>query len=214
MGFNTVIIVLALGSALVAAVAIVFLLRGPWFWGWLKGSLGITGLLAAAYFIFMSISLVYYQPLLERQAVATVSFQQQTADSYLVSVTAAQGGQPLTYSLKGDFWQLSVRGLIWQEPLALLSPDQGYQLLSIQSRYLSLEQARLNKTSQHDLLPVSLLLDAWRQGSIVSKLVTEEKIYQSPFLPMADGALFKVVWQDGRLVGEPLNGVAEEVMLN
>lgn len=214
MGFNTVILVLALGSVLVAAVAIVFLLRGPWFWGWLKGSLGLGGLLAATYFIFMSVSLMYYQPLQGGQAVATVSFQQQTADSYLVTVTAAKGGQSLAYSLNGDLWQLSIRGLIWQGPLALFSPDQGYQLLSIQSRYLALEQARLNKSSQHDLLPVSLLLDAWRQGSTISKLVTEEKIYQSSYLPMADGALFKVVWQDGRLVGEPLNGVAEAAMLN
>lgn len=213
MGFNTVLAVLALGSIVVSAIAVMVLLRGPWFWAWLKGCLGVGGLALAVYFAFLSISLVNYQPLEDDQVVATVSFQMQTQNAFVATVTA-HNKQSLSYNLEGDLWQLSVRSLKWGGPLAALSPKQGYQLSVLQSRYLSLEQARSNNISQHDLTPVSLMRDAWRKGSAVAEYTTQEKQHKSPFLPMADGALFQVVWQDGRLVGKPLNGVAEEAMLN
>lgn len=213
MGFNTVLAVLALGSIVVSAFAMMVLLRGPWFWAWLKGSLGMGGLMLAVYFAFLSISLMNYQPLDEEQVVATVSFQMQTEKAFVATVTPSSK-QSLSYNLEGDLWQLSIRSLKWSGPLALLSPEQGYQLSKLQSRYLALEQARANNISQHDLTPVSLMRDAWRKGSVVAELATQEKQHKSLYLPMADGALFQVVWQDGRLVGKPLNGVAEEAMLN
>lgn len=213
MGFNAVLAVLALGSIVVSAIAIMVLLRGPWFWGWLKGCLGVGGLVLALYFAFLSISLINYQPLAEEQVVATVSFQMQTPNAYVATITSS-AKRSLSYNLEGDLWQLSVRSLKWGGPLAVLSPKQGYQLSRVKSRYLALEQARSNSVSQHDLTPVSLLRDAWRKGSAVAEFTTQEKQHNSPYLPMADGALFQVMWQDGRLVGKPLNGVAEDAMLN
>lgn len=213
MGLNTVILVLLLSSIVILALAMMVLLRGPWFWGWLKGTLGLAGMVLAAYLVFLCLGLMGYGALEENAVVATVSFEKQDESHHVAKITPASK-QALLFTLEGDLWQLNLRALQWQGPLTLFSPKQGYQLSQLTSRYLSLEKSRLREPESHDLTPVSLWLDAWEKGGKLAALATNEKHYKTPFLPIADGALYQVMWQDGRLVGQPLNGVAEEAMLN
>ncbi|WP_111656504.1 hypothetical protein [Isoalcanivorax indicus] len=211
MSFSGVPIVMIVVSLLLVALGAWVLLRQQWLLQWLKGTAGLLMLGGAVYLSILALNLYSYNALRAEVPLATVSFRALGPQNFVATV-ALPGGDSHDYALRGDLWQLDTRVLHWKGLLALVGAGPGYQLDRIQGRYLALEDQRSRESTTHDIHSPPVVFDIWRGASEGSLLLSGTTL-SAAFLPMADGAIFEVVFQRGRLEGRPLNSSAEAAML-
>lgn len=193
-------------ALLFALVAIKFLARTDWILGFLRGSFGVSLILIAAVMIYAALDLRYYIAGGEESTVATVSFEQLEAQ-YFEATVSQLDGESVVYPIYGDLWQMKAGVLRWNLSLPFIDIRPGYRLQAISGRYYSLEQERTSNTSDHDMNPVTGPLDLWqwlkdRPGANI--LLTAE-LSEIRYIPMSDGALYKVVGSKKGLQVVPLN---------
>ena len=210
MNFTGVPIALILASLVLVALGAWVLLRQQWLLQWLKGTAGLLMLAAAVYLSLLALNLYSYQPLRAEVPLATVSFRALGPQNFVATV-ALPDGESHDYALRGDLWQLDTRVLEWKGVLALVGAQPAYQLDRIQGRYLALEDQRSREQSRHDIRTPPVVIDIW-PGQGDGNLLFSGHVLSAAFLPMADGAIFEVVLQRGRLEGRPLNDSARDAL--
>ena len=209
MNFSGVPIVLIGLSLVLVGLGAWVLLRQQWLLQWLKGSAGLLLVGLAVYSALYAMNLYSYSELKPETPVATISFRELGPQNFVATVALA-GGQSHDYALRGDLWQLEVRVVSWKGLFALFGARPGYQLDSIQGRYLALEHERSRERTRHSVHRAPVVFDI-HDGE--GGLLLNTSIMGVAYLPMADGAIFQVVPSAGQLEGRPLNGVAEAAML-
>ncbi|MBZ2187978.1 hypothetical protein K8B33_02615 [Alcanivorax sp. JB21] len=211
MSFAGVPIAMILVSLVLLGLGAWVLLRQRWLLQWLKGTAGLAMLVAAVYLSLLALNLYSYDELNPDAPLATVSFRELAPQSFVATV-AVPGAESHDYALRGDLWQLDTRVLRWKGLLALFGARPGYQLEQIQGRYLALEDERSRERVRHVIYSPPVFFDIW-QGASEGSMLLSASTLSAAFLPMADGAIFEIVLQRGRLEARPLNRSAEEAML-
>ncbi|MCP4075135.1 MAG: hypothetical protein GY744_02995 [Gammaproteobacteria bacterium] len=157
-----------------------------------------------------------YQRLTYEAHIADVHVTQLEARKYQLSVSSSEQDKTrLYYILQGDQWQLDARILKWKGWANLIGLDSYYQLDRLSGRYEDVEQARLMLPTIHDLTPESRGIDLWKLKKMYqAKLGFVDTLFgQGIFMPMIDGAHFRVsIGQSGLLV-RPVNDVAKASIL-
>lgn len=146
-----------------------------------------------------------YHRLTAESAVADLAFNRIGDDRYLATLTPV-GTNPRQFQLSGQDWQLDARLVTWAPWMQLLGSDPIYRLDRLSGRYRDIEQARSTPPTVWSLSE-NPGLDVWslaRDGG--DWLPGVDAAYGSAvFLPMADGARYRITLSARGLVARAYN---------
>lgn len=189
------------------------LLRGTWFWGWIRGMSGVFFIALAAGLTFVALDLYSYQQLLVDKPIATIHFKQIEKQKFLSTVAMSDNGEVSEFYLSGDLWQIDARVIRWRGAMRTLGGKPGYRLDRISGRYLTLTDERTQDRTVYNLRKQEYGLDLWAWAREQDGLPWMEAAYGSAtYVPMADNATFEVALSHSGLVAKPLNEAAEQAV--
>ncbi len=144
------------------------------------------------------------------ETVAELAVAHVDGDRYRVTLTRADATEPGSYPLRGDDWRLEARVLRWRSTGELLGLDTRYRLERLAGRYRDTERARREPASVHDLTAPSLRpLETVGAGLLRYLPLADARYGSATYLPLSDGARYRVsIGRDG-LIARPVNAVAE-----
>ncbi len=206
-----VLLSLSLG-AIAILLGVGRLRRGRWASAGVEGLLGVILLLLGALLAAAAANLHTYHRLTHEQPIADLGFVQLGPTQFQVYLRYPNG-QGRLFSLQGDEWQLDARVLKWQGLANLAGLDAHYRLERIRGRYRDLERERRGPSSVYELAS-NPGLDLWRIAERYGQwLPVLDSVYGSAtYLPMADGAEFRVWLSQSGLVARPVNPTADRAV--
>jgi hypothetical protein len=180
--------------------------------GSLEGLTGLLLLALAALSAAIGLNLRTYDRLTHEIPVATVSFQAQ-GDQRFSAVLARATGKPLVFDVDGDEWQLDARVLKWRGVATLLGLDTIYRLDRFGGRYRDVAQERERPRSIYSLSDEAGL-DVWTLARRYPRWIPwVDAVYGSAtYMPMVDGATYRVTVSPTGLLARPVNDVAREAV--
>lgn len=170
---------------------------------------GVILLALVALVAGVGINLRSYHRLTYERPVATLAFARLAPQEFHVTLTES-GGRAVTATLRGDEWELSARVLKWSGVANLLGFNALYHLDRLEGRYQSIDQERQDYHSVVDLSG-SHGLDIWSFARAHAWLPWVDTSYGSAaYMPMADGAVYRVSLSQSGLVARAANAAAEK----
>lgn len=148
--------------------------------------------------------------LADESELGTVTLSRLEPGVYMATTDLAGRGSQ-RYRLAGDHWQLDVRFLRWQLPARLLGTDSLYQLDRISGRY-----AEPSRMAQAELTAYGLSDTAgrmmWKLASEAGRRLpwVDAEYGTAVYMPMADGARYRVSVTDTGLTARPDNAAARD----
>lgn len=173
------------------------------------GACLVIGGLGAA----VMLNLYTYQRLTYEQPVAALSFQRTGQTQYRVRLTRPDG-QARTYRLAGTAWQLSARVLKWQNWANLIGLDARYRLDRVAGRYHKVERARHAPRTVYEIGTRGMGLSAWNAVHWLDGWLplVDTRYGSAVYMPMADGARYKVALTQDGLVARAVNEAARRAV--
>ncbi len=205
---------LALLMALALWRALRLLRRKRLLAGGLWGLQAMLFLLAFFLLLLLFSNLQTYRRLTYEQPVADIYLRKLAPRRYQLSLALPGEEEDIYYVLEGDQWQLDARVLKWKPWANLLGLDAFYRLDRLSSRYADIERARSTPPSVYDLSPPLRGLDVWRLQRLLRERVhfVDTLFGQSVFMPMADGAHYRVTLGQGGLLVRAQNEAARRAV--
>jgi hypothetical protein len=209
MNLTAVAIVLSAVGLLLAVVAIRSLWRAR-FWSAGTSLLFSLIMLGAGAVVFVVASNLYtYARLTYEQPIADIVFKAAGPQKFQATLIRTPSGDLQVFAVSGDEWQLDARVLKWRGWTTLLGLDAQYRLERLGGRYLNIDQERNERRSVY-ALSANPGVDFW-SWAIAHPRWTPfvDAVYGSAtFLPMADGARYRVTLSQTGLVARPMNANA------
>ncbi len=170
-----------------------------------SAALGTAGIL-----LFMSY--LGYERLTAEQLVGVIEFSQSGPEEYTARLMV-DGEIDRLLTLRGDEWQLDARVVTWKPPATILGLDPVYQLERLSGRYSSIDRERSEPRTVHALAE-ERPLDLWSLARNFPNFTPGIDAYYgtATYLPMADGARFRVTLSRDALIARPLNNFAREAV--
>jgi len=170
-----------------------------------SAGLGISGIL-----IFMSY--LGYERLTAEQLVGVIEFSQSAPEEYTARLMI-DGQIDRLLTLRGDEWQLDARVVTWKPPATVLGLEPVYQLERLSGRYSSVDRERSEQRTVHDLAE-ERPLDLWSLARKFPRMTPGIDAFYgtATYLPLADGARFRVTLSRDALVTRPINDQARNAV--
>ena len=176
------------------------------------GAITIAGLAAGLF----GLNLQSYSRLTYEAPVAEVSVHTQNSAEklYTVAVHRLDGtNRTTTCSLQGDEWLLSGRVQKWQAWANEIGLNATYTLDQLSNKYFSAREANGRPITSCDIVgpPPKInqyLPDSWVKWLMDHALVQERDFGSANYMPLADGAVYKVVITQTGFNAEPVNDAA------
>jgi len=168
------------------------------------GCLALGALLVAAAF-----NLHTYQRLTHEQPAATLSFSRTGEQRFLVRLEDPATGETRRFELAGDQWQLEARVLKWHPLGNLLGLDTRYRLERLTGRYTAVADETRAVRTAHSLAE-DRGLDIWANAQTLPDWLplVDARYGSATYLPMADGARYRVTVSQSGLIARPDNDAA------
>jgi hypothetical protein len=120
--------------------------------------------------------------------------------------------------LQGDDWEMSARVQKWKPWANMLGLDATYTLDQMSNRYSDAERGNGKTITTCDLKGPPPAVNTWVPKSwlfwIVDHAYVEDRHFGSgAYMPLADGAVYKVIMTQSGLNAEPANDVASKAKL-
>jgi len=169
-----------------------------------------VGLGTAGILIFMSY--LGYERLTDEQLVGVIEFSQSAPQDYTARLMI-DGQIDRLMRLRGDEWQLDARVVTWSPPATILGLEPVYQLERLSGRYSSIDRERSEQRTVHGLAE-ERPLDLWSLARKFPRLAPGIDAFYgtATYLPMADGARFRVTLSRDALIARPINDQAREAV--
>lgn len=181
------------------------------------GMNGLSGLVIgciAAIVMLIGINLLTYARFTAERPVATVSFQAVSPQHYVVTLVR-HDGRVVHATLAGDEWELDARIIKWKGIATVVGFKPLYRLQRLSGRY-----ARIGDELSHPVTAVAL---AKEPGVSLWDLAHREAGWlpfvdaaygTATYLPMSNGAAYKVSLSVTGLLARPANAAAEKAVRN
>jgi hypothetical protein len=132
---------------------------------------------------------------------------------YQVTVVRRDGPQEtMVCKIQGDEWAMSARVQKWKPWANTLGLDATYALDQMDNKYLTADRANGKAITACDLRGAPPAVNAYVPKSwlfwITDHSYEDRKFGSSAYMPMADGAAYRVVMTQSGLNAEPANDVA------
>ncbi|MDH5304193.1 MAG: hypothetical protein OEW64_08855 [Gammaproteobacteria bacterium] len=162
--------------------------------------------------VMLFISYLGYQRLTAEQLVAEIEFVQSASEEYTARLMI-DGQIDQLLRMRGDEWQLDARVLTWKPPATILGLEPVYQLERLSGRYTSVDRERSAPRTVHSLA-AERPLDLWSLARNFPKFTPGMDAYygSATYLPMADGARFRVTLSRDALIARPVNEAARQAI--
>jgi hypothetical protein len=169
------------------------------------GALGTVG-------IMLFISYLGYERLTAEQLVGVIEFSQSAPEEYTARLMI-DGQLDRLLTLRGDEWQLDARVVTWQPPATILGLEPVYQLERLSGRYSSIDREQTEQRTVHGLAE-ERPLDLWSMVRKFPRLTPGIDAFYgtATYLPMADGARFRVTLSRDALISRPINDQARKAV--
>jgi len=169
------------------------------------GALGTVGIL-------LFISYLGYERLTAEQLVGVIEFSQSAPEEYTARLMI-DGQIDRLLTLRGDEWQLDARVVTWQPPATILGLEPVYQLERLSGRYSSIDREQTEPRTVHGLAE-ERALDLWSMVRKFPRLTPGIDAFYgtATYLPMADGARFRVTLSRDALISRPINDQARKAV--
>ncbi|OGI38681.1 MAG: hypothetical protein A2140_10555 [Candidatus Muproteobacteria bacterium RBG_16_62_13] len=180
--------------------------------GSLQGMTGLALMASAAAVFLMLLNLHTYARLTHEQPLVEMVFTK-IADQHFRTEMSFAGGGVRVLELRGDEWQLDAQVLKWKGPANLFGADTLYRFDRLSGRYRDIARERGGQRTIHDLNE-NPGLDTWRVVRWIQRWLNwVDAVYGSgTYLPMADGARFRVSLGTQGLIARPANDAAEKAV--
>ena len=211
MIYLAVAVVLAV-VAMLALLLSARLLLGNWLLAWLRGTAGLLILALAVVIAVAAWDLHGYRQV-DAKPIATLAFNKLDDKRYALTLVD-QAGVEQRHEINGDMWQLDVRLLRWPDAVARVGMKPGYQLDQLAGRYLSLEDEQKQPHTVIALHAEQRWFDLWTSLQRINRyfsLLTADRLRAS-YQPMADGALYSVVFLNNGIATQPMNDRAKSAV--
>lgn len=207
---DVVAIALAAFGLIALFVALRRLFRARVFAATRSALTGILLLACAGALIAVSATLHTYARLTHEAPVAELVFEATGPQRFRATLTRVSSGNVQTFDLNGDEWQLDARVLKWRGWANTLGLDARYQLERVSGRFRDIAQEKSEPRTVYALAEPQPV-DLWLLSRAYPKwLPFVDAIYgNATYLPMADGARYRVTISQTGLVARPLNPAAE-----
>lgn len=171
----------------------------------LTAALGTAG-------IMMFISYLGYQRLTAESLVGEILFSEDVTGKYTARLMV-EGRLDRLLPLRGDEWQLDARIITWKPPATILGLEPVYQLERLSGRYSSVDRERSEQRTVHALAE-ERPLDLWNTVRRFPRLAPGVDAYYgtATYLPMADGARFRITMSRDALIARPINDIARDAV--
>jgi len=169
------------------------------------GALGTLGIL-------LFISYLGYERLTAEQLVGVIEFSRSAPEEYTARLMI-DGQIDRLLTLRGDEWQLDARVVTWQPPATILGLEPVYQLERLSGRYSSIDREQSEQRTVHGLAE-ERPLDLWSMVRKFPRLTPGIDAFYgtATYLPMADGARFRVTLSRDALISRPINDQARNAV--
>jgi len=169
-----------------------------------------AGLGAAGILIFLSY--LGYERLTAEQLVGVIEFSQSAPEEYTARLMI-DGQVDRLLDLHGDEWQLDARVVTWKPPATVLGLEPVYQLERLSGRYSSVDRERSEQRTVHGLAE-ERPLDLWSLARKFPRMTPGVDAFYgtATYLPMADGARFRVTLSRDALIARPVNDQARNAV--
>lgn len=133
---------------------------------------------------------------------------------YRVTVKRLDGPNlTMTCDLQGDEWEMSARVQRWRPWANVLGLDSTYTLDQMDNKYFTAERGNGKLITACDLRGPPPAVDAYVPQSwlywVTDNSYTEERRFGSAsYMPLADGATYRVIMTQAGLNAEPTNAIA------
>ena len=156
------------------------------------------------------VSYLGYERLTEEQPVGVFEFSQ-TAPEEFTARLMVDGRIDRQMTLRGNEWQLDARIVTWSPPATILGLEPVYQLERLSGRYSSIDRERSEKRTVYGLAE-ERPLDLWNLARNFPAFTPGIDAFYgtATYLPMADGARFRVTLSRDALIARPINDSARK----
>lgn len=187
---------------------------GNWFAVWMRGTCAILCLGFA-----LVCGMVIYDTLrfdsVAHRPIATVTITKLDERSYVAEI-ADRRGDSTSAVLQGDAWQIGLVAVKWHGLFGLLGSKPIYRLDAISSRYYAFDRREQGRRVSIAPSLWMNLLDSWALISHFEQPLKTAGIQlqesAASFMPLADGAIYKVHYQQDALRVVPINMVAGDTL--
>jgi len=171
---------------------------------------GATSALLGAVGILLFISYTGYERLTGEQFVGVIEFSQVAPREYTARLMI-DGELDRFLTLRGDEWQLDARVITWKPPATMFGLDPVYQLERLSGRYSQIDRERSERRTVHELAE-ERPLDLWRLARKFPRFTpgVDAHYGTATYVPMADGARFRISLSRDALIARPSNDPARE----
>ena len=209
MSIALLLIVPLLLTVLLFWLCLRFLGNLSWVVGWLRGNVGLLLLVLTLFGGLLSWDLLSFQPVNSpKQFLGTVSFRESSPRSWQVQLTG-QGNITTEGTLVGGLWSLKAQ--LFEMSVSKYQRDY-LRVDSLNGRFLRLEQA-LKQENEALVVHHPLYIDSWSTLNWAGQLkYLETAVVHSQAVPMVDGGIFEIWFEQGSFVVNPVNGPAIDVL--
>lgn len=188
-------------------------LRSLWrahFWRAGTSLFGSVSLLGVAALVFVVTSNLYtYSRLTYEQPVADIIFKNTGPQRFQATLIRTPSGEMQVFTLNGDEWQLDARVLKWRGWANVLGLDTQFRLERLGGRFLNIEQERQAPRTVYALSEnPGMDLWAWSIDHPHWAPFVDALYGNATFLPMADGARYRITMSQTGLIARPMNANA------
>ncbi len=172
---------------------------------------GILLIGAAAALFVVSSNLHGYARLTHEEPIAEIVFEAIGPQLFRATLTREPTGSAQSFALHGDEWQLDARVIKWRGFATLLGLDPRYRLDRVSGRYREVTEERTSPRSVHSLeTPPAIDLWALSRANPRWNPFIDALYGSAVYLPMADGARYRVTISPSGLLARPMNEAAEQ----
>lgn len=217
MGWNEIAVGLLVVGAVIVALGGWGCARRRIFSGVSAALAGLVIAMSGVVVGLIGANLLIYSRLTYEQPVAEISVRAVDLAEKRYAVMVQPLGQPsaaTSCALQGDDWLLSARVQRWKPWANIIGLDSTYRLEQIANRYRSAAEGTGKPITACDidtppLPPITGYIPAQWQAWLLSQLRMEDRRFGSAnYMPLAHGAVYRVVMTQAGLNAEPANDVA------
>lgn len=182
------------------------------FSGGLNILFGIVLVTAAVSSVGIMANLYTYHRLTAEHPIGSLSFEKYAPREYIASLDTGSGS-PRQFTVLGDECQVDARILKWHYFANLIGFDSVYRLDRISGRYRDVAAEQTEERSVYALTE-DPGIEIW---SIINRfndfIPWVDAIYgNAVYLPMEQGAAYRITMTDSGLIARPQNAVAEQAV--
>ncbi len=206
---QTALLILLGAAVVLLLIAILRFRRRRWGAAVRNGLSGLLLLVSALVLTGLAANLHTYSRLTHEQDVAEIAFRSVSPARFVAVLERLDKDGSRSFEIQGDEWQIDARIVKWHGVGVLLGLDTRFRLERLSGRYADVDRENTEARTVYSLAQ-NPGVDFWQvSNQLPSWLSVVDAQYGSAaYVPMSDGARYRISVTQSGLVARPVNEAA------